>query len=344
MGAPLTAYRELQATLRDSPQRWLVTGAAGFIGSHLVQTLLDLGQRVVGLDDFSTGRRSNLEDVQRRVGPESWRRFSLVEADIRDAQACINACSGVDRVLHQAALGSVPRSIDKPQWTHSVNVDGFVNMVLAARDAGAPFVYASSSSVYGDHMELPKVEGQLGTPLSPYAATKRVNEIYAQAFHRSYGVRAVGLRYFNVIGPRQDPNGAYAAVVPKWLAAFQAGERPFINGDGLTSRDFCPIENVVQVNLLAAFADDEAVGKAYNVGLGSRTDLNTLFTILRDGMAERGAPSAGIEPEYRDFRAGDVQHSLADISRATQRLGYHPGQTVERCLGQTMDWFLEFEE
>ncbi len=339
----MSAYSELRERMLAQPERWLVTGAAGFIGSHLVQALLNLDQIVVGLDNFATGRASNLEDVQRAVTPERWSRFTLQEGDIRDVDACQRAADGVARVLHQAALGSVPRSIEQPQLTHSVNVDGFVNMALAAVQLGVPFVYASSSSVYGDHPGLPKVEDQVGKPLSPYAASKKVNEVYAEAFHRSYGLRAVGLRYFNVVGPRQDPNGAYAAVVPRWLDALRAGERAFINGDGLTSRDFCPVQNVVQVNLLAAFASDEAVGLAYNVGLGGRTDLNQLFAVLRDGMAARGAPCAGVEPEHRDFRKGDVRHSLADVSKARELLGYEPTVTLEDCLGQAMDWFLDNE-
>ncbi|MBX2803279.1 MAG: NAD-dependent epimerase/dehydratase family protein [Myxococcales bacterium] len=339
----MTPFQELQQALRASPQQWLVTGAGGFIGSHLVETLLTLGQRVVGLDDFSTGRRSNLWDVKRRVGPQAYERFHLIEGDIRDEAICTTACAEVDRVLHQAALGSVPRSIEQPQRTHAVNVDGFVNIALAASERQLPFVYASSSSVYGDHAELPKREPALGDPLSPYAASKRVDEIYAAAFRTSYGLRAVGLRYFNVVGPRQDPAGAYAAVIPKWLAAFKSGKRPYINGDGLTSRDFCPVANVVQANLLAAYADDDAVGQAYNVGLNQRTDLNQLFALLRDGMAARGVDCAEVQPEYRDFRAGDVRHSDADVSLARDRLGYVPEQTLADCLGETMDWFLENE-
>jgi UDP-N-acetylglucosamine 4-epimerase len=334
------AMTKLEARLREEPQRWLVTGAAGFIGSHLVTHLLRLGQHVVGLDDFSTGRRSNLAAIMRDVGTEGWARFTMIEGDIRDPAACGAAVDGVQRVLHQAALGSVPRSIEQPEATHSVNVDGFVNMALAASRAGVQsFVYASSSSVYGDHPALPKVEPQLGRPVSPYAASKRIDEVYAEAFAACYDLHGVGLRYFNVVGPRQDPNGAYAAVVPRWLALLEQGERPAIFGDGETSRDFCPIENVVQANLLAAFSGEAAAGRAFNVALGGRTTLNELFTILRDGMAERGAPCAGIEPSYGDFRKGDIRHSHADISAAREALGYEPTVSLSDGLGEAMDAF-----
>lgn len=330
-------YDTLVAELRAEPKRWLVTGAAGFIGSHLVHRLLELGQTVVGLDDFSTGRRSNLGTV-RRASPDAWSRFELTEGDIRSRSTCARVMERVDLVVHQAALGSVPRSIDDPRATHEVNVDGFVNVALAAVDAGIRgFAYASSSSVYGDSEILPKHEGEEGQPLSPYAATKRINEVYAAAFARTYGLCAVGLRYFNVVGPRQDPNGAYAAVVPKWLHALRRGQQVSIFGDGETSRDFCPIDSVVRANLLAATAPPETAGRAFNIGLGGRTTLNELYAILRDGMAARGAPCAGLEPRYEPFRKGDPRHSQADVSAAIVALGWQPGGSLAAGLASTMD-------
>ncbi|MEZ4240577.1 MAG: NAD-dependent epimerase/dehydratase family protein [Myxococcota bacterium] len=317
---------------------WLVTGAAGFIGSHLVQALLARGETVRGLDDLSTGRRSNLEAIAQSPGAE---RFAFVEGDIRDWGVCAAAMAGVERVLHQAALGSVPRSIADPRPTHEVNVDGFVNVALAAAEAKvAGFVYASSSSVYGDSDRLPKREGEEGRPLSPYAASKAADEVLAQGYASAFGLRAVGLRYFNVVGPRQDPRGAYAAVVPRWLAQLAAGEAPVIFGDGETSRDFCPVANVVQANLLAAEAPDAAVGRAFNVGLGDRTTLLQLYTLLRDGMAARGAPCAGLEPRFDAFRPGDVRHSLADTSALREALGWAPTVSLAQGLDLAMDAFV----
>jgi UDP-N-acetylglucosamine/UDP-N-acetylgalactosamine 4-epimerase len=331
-------YPALEDELRARPRRWLVTGAAGFIGSHLVESLLELGQTVRGLDDLSTGRPSNLAGV--RAHP----RFDFVEGDIRNGPVCDAAVAGVDYVLHQAALGSVPRSIADPRSTHEVNVDGFVNVALAASRAGVTgFVYASSSSVYGDSDRLPKREGEEGQPLSPYAASKRVDEVIASSYARSFGLRAVGLRYFNVVGPRQDPSGAYAAVVPRWLAAFRAGEVPAIFGDGETSRDFCPVQDVVRGNLLAATAPEAAVGRAFNVGLGAQTTLNQLFALLRDGMAARGAPCADMTPRYEPFRAGDPRHSLADVEAATRVLGWRASSTLAEGLERTMDAFVADE-
>lgn len=329
-------YDTLVEELRAEPKRWLVTGAGGFIGSHLVHRLLELGQTVVGLDDFSTGRRSNLAAVRR--SSDGWNRFHLTEGDIRSRQACARVMEGVDFVLHQAALGSVPRSIDDPRTTHEVNVDGFVNVALAAIDAKVRgFAYASSSSVYGDSEILPKREGQEGRPLSPYAATKRIDEVYAAAFAQTYGLVAVGLRYFNVVGPRQDPNGVYAAVVPKWLASLRRGQQVSIFGDGETSRDFCPIDSVLRANLLAATAPAATAGRAFNVGLGGRTTLNALYAILRDGMAARGCPCAGLEPKYEPFRQGDPRHSQADVSAAIDALGWQPGGSLAAGLASTMD-------
>jgi UDP-N-acetylglucosamine 4-epimerase len=317
-----------------------VTGAAGFIGSHLVEALVGLEQEVVGLDNFATGKRSNLEDVHSRVGEDSWRRFRFLEGSICDLAVCATACADVDLVLHQAALGSVPRSLADPLGTHAANVNGFVNILLAAREAGCRrFVYASSSSVYGDHPELPKVEAHIGAPLSPYAASKQMGEIYAQVFQRCYGFQAAGLRYFNVLGPRQDPDGAYAAVIPRWISEFRRGERPRIFGDGETSRDFCPVANVIQANLLVATAAEEATGRIYNVALGARTSLNQLYRLIRDELAVLGVPCAGLEPRYEDFRSGDVRHSQADITLARGMLRYLPRVSLQEGLVETVRWF-----
>lgn len=336
-------YEAVQAELRQRPRTWLVTGAAGFIGSNLVEKLLTLGQRVIGLDNFSTGYQHNLDDVRAGVGGEAWGGFEFIEGDIRDLETCRRACDGVDYVLHQAALGSVPRSLADPIATNASNITGFLNMLVAARDAGVKrFVYAASSSTYGDHPGLPKVEDRIGRPLSPYAVTKYVNELYADVFQRSYGIECVGLRYFNVFGRRQDPNGAYAAVIPKWVGQLLAGERCRINGDGETSRDFCYIENVVQVNLLAALVQGEGVtGEVYNVAVGDRTTLNQLYTAIRDGLAEHRPEVAGVEPEYGPFRAGDVRHSQADVSKAQGRLGYEPVFGLYSGLTNTLGWYID---
>ncbi len=336
----MTRYEQLQHDLRATPKTWLVTGAAGFIGSHLTETLLRLGQRVTGFDNFATGRRGNLAAVEAAVGAEGWARFRLVEGDIRDAAQCEAVCTGADYVLHQAALGSVPRSLERPLDTHQANVDGFVNMLIAARTAGVRrFVYASSSSVYGDSPVLPKSEAHIGQPLSPYAASKWINEIYAGVFARSYGFSAVGLRYFNVFGPRQDPDGPYAAVLPRWMAALRRGENIAIFGDGETSRDFCYVANAVQANLLAAAsAGDEVRGEAFNVAVSGRTSLNTLLALLKEQLVAHGAAPATAVAEYRDFRAGDVRHSQADISKAERLLGYAPTHSLAQGLEETVAW------
>jgi len=333
-------YDTLQEELRGNPKTWLVTGVAGFIGSNLLETLLRLGQNVVGLDNFSTGKAANLEEVKGLVGAEAWARFRFVEGDIVDLAVCQSASAGVDYVLHQAALGSVPRSMEDPIGSHQSNVTGFLNMLVAARDAKCRrFVYASSSAVYGDDPGLPKVEDKTGQPLSPYAATKVMNEVYANAFAKAYGVRSIGLRYFNVFGPRQDPDGAYAAVIPKWIASLLRAEPVYINGDGETSRDFCFISNVVQANLLAATADEKAADQAYNIAVGDRTTLNQLFDALRSELGRNDPQVASRKPVYRDFRAGDVRHSLADISKAQKLLGYAPACRVDQGLALAMDWY-----
>lgn len=332
----------LQARVRAQDGAWLVTGAAGFIGSNLVETLLRLDQSVVGLDNFATGHQRNLDEVQQLVGPQAWSRFRFIEGDIRSLEDCSQACSGVRHVLHQAALGSVPRSIEDPLATHAANATGFLNMLTAARDAGVgSFTYAASSSTYGDEPTLPKVEDRIGRPLSPYAVTKLLNEIYAEVYARCYGFKSIGLRYFNVFGRRQDPKGAYAAVIPQWIAALIRGDDVFINGDGETTRDFCHVANAVQANLLAALADDEQRDRVYNVAVGERTSLNQLFDTLVEQLAVNGVHYPR-RPVYREFRAGDVRHSLADIGLANARLGYAPTHPIGAGLADAMPWYLAF--
>jgi UDP-N-acetylglucosamine 4-epimerase len=340
-----TAYQQLRARLRQEPRTWLVTGAAGFIGSHLCEQLLALDQRVRGLDNFATGSRRNVEEVLAAVSPQQRARFELVEGDVRDPAACARACAGVDVVTHQAALGSVPRSIKDPLQSHDVNVTGFLQVLLAARAAGIRrVVYASSSSVYGDHPALPKVEDVVGRQLSPYAVTKRADELYAHVFGPTYGLELVGLRYFNVFGPRQDPSGPYAAVIPLWFAALHRGTDAVIFGDGETSRDFCFVENVVQANLLAATtADAAAVGEVFNVAYGERTTLNGLFELIRAEVARRDERALGRTAVHRDFRGGDVRHSLAAIDKARRLLGYEPTHSVREGLALTAAWYAAAE-
>ena len=359
----MTAYQQLQTRLPTEPRTWLVTGVAGFIGSNLLETLLKLDQRVVGLDNFATGHQRNLDEVQTLVTAAQWANFSFIKGDIRNQADCQQAMTWtpalrplpqgegrgegspnskpVDYVLHQAALGSVPRSLEDPITTNSANITGFLNMLVAARDAKVKsFTYAASSSTYGDHPALPKVEDAIGKPLSPYAVTKYVNELYAEVFARSYGFNAVGLRYFNVFGPRQDPNGAYAAVIPKWTAALLQGDAVYINGDGETSRDFCFVANAVQANLLAATAQNlEAVNQVYNVAVGDRTTLNMLFALLRNNLADHGF-SASTPPVHRDFREGDVRHSQADIGKAQRLLGYAPTHRLAEGVAKAMPWYV----
>jgi len=338
----MTPYQQLLAALPLAPKTWLITGVAGFIGSNLLETLLKLDQRVVGLDNFATGHHKNLAEVQTLVSAAQWARFNFIEGDIRELADCRRACEGVDCVLHQAALGSVPRSIEDPLATNAANITGFLNMLVAARDARVhSFTYAASSSTYGDHPGLPKVEDVIGKPLSPYAVTKYVNELYADVFARSYGLETIGLRYFNVFGPRQDPEGAYAAVVPKWAASLLKGQTVFINGDGETSRDFCFVDNAVQANLLAAtVAPGAARNQVYNVAVGDRTTLNTLFSLLRDNLAAHGV-GAAVQPVYRDFRSGDVRHSQADVGKAQRLLGYAATHRMAQGIAAAMPWYLE---
>jgi UDP-N-acetylglucosamine 4-epimerase len=334
-------FENVQQHLREHSYQWLVTGAAGFIGSNLVEALLKLNQRVTGLDNFATGHRHNLDQVKESVGTAAWMKFNFIEGDIRNLDDCAQACAGVDFVLHQAALGSVPRSIANPIGTNETNISGFLNMLVAARDAKARrFVYAASSSTYGDHPALPKVEDQIGKPLSPYAVTKYVNELYADVFGKTYGTESIGLRYFNVFGPRQDPNGAYAAVIPQWVAALIRNQPLKINGDGETSRDFCFIDNVVQANLLAALAGPEAANQVYNVALNDRTSLNRLHAMMVELLAPRYPHVAEHKPNYVEFRPGDVRHSQADITKAQTLLGYAPTHRIGDGLKQAMDWYV----
>ncbi|MCP4129350.1 MAG: NAD-dependent epimerase/dehydratase family protein [Gammaproteobacteria bacterium] len=354
----MTKYQQLQQHLRSNQYTWLVTGVAGFIGSNLLENLLVLNQKVVGLDNFETGYQHNIDQAIQdattalTVGQDKQSvpgnapnpdNFTLIEGNIKDPETCHKACAGVDFVLHQAALGSVPRSIEDPIRTNGANIDGFLNMLVAARDAKVKrFVYAASSSTYGDHPDLPKVEDNIGNPLSPYAVTKVVNELYANVFARTYGFKTIGLRYFNIFGKRQDPNGAYAAVIPKWVASILGGEEVFINGDGETSRDFCYIANTVQMNLLAAMTDNSAAtDQVYNVALNDRTSLNQLYEMIEELLIQRVDGLTKQTPTYRDFRAGDVRHSLADITKARELLGYEPSHRIGEGLGEAMDWYVD---
>ena len=343
----MTKYKELQEHLKNNQNIWLITGVAGFIGSNLLETLLILNQKVVGLDNFDTGHQHNidqaLEDAQQATGKDLSNNFKFIDGDIRELKDCEQACDGVDYVLHQAALGSVPRSIEDPINTNRANIDGFLNMLVASKDANIKrFVYAASSSTYGDHPDLPKIEDKIGSPLSPYAVTKVVNELYAQVFAKTYGFKTIGLRYFNIFGKRQDPNGAYAAVIPKWVAAILNQEQVFINGDGETSRDFCYIDNTVQMNLLAATTDnDKATDQVYNVALNDRTSLNKLYQMIEDRLIQR---TQGLEkrgPIYREFRAGDVRHSQANIDKAKILLDYQPKYMISEGMNEAMDWYVD---
>lgn len=346
VGVCFFMYLEKKKELERSPRVWLVTGVAGFIGSNLLESLLKLDQIVIGIDNFSTGKRKNFTEVQSRVSADQWARFRFHEEDIRDLSACHSAMflepgRNVDYVLHQAALGSVPRSLADPISTNSANIDGFLNVLVAARDANVKkFVYAASSSTYGDHPGLPKVEDVIGNPLSPYAVTKYVNELYAQVFGRCYGLKTVGLRYFNVFGQRQDPDGAYAAVIPKWISSIIKGDVVYMNGDGTTSRDFCYIDNTVQANILAALADrSDSIGQVFNVAVGDRTSLNELFDLLASKLSKFGYTAK--RPEYRDFRPGDVKHSLANIDKARGLLGYEPEYNINQGLSEATEWYVQ---
>jgi len=338
----MSQYQTVCEQLQQVPKTWLITGVAGFIGSNLLETLLKLDQNVVGLDNFATGHQHNLDEVQSLVKPEQWENFKFYKGDIRNFADCQKACAGVDYVLHEAALGSVPRSIADPITTNAANITGFLNILTAARDAEVKsFTYAASSSTYGDHPALPKVEENIGKPLSPYAVTKYVNELYAEVFARTYGFKTIGLRYFNVFGKRQDPNGAYAAVIPKWTAAMIAGDDVFINGDGETSRDFCFIENTVQANILAATTqNDEAKNQVYNVAVGDRTTLNDLFYVIKAALHENGVTYTK-DPVYRDFRVGDVRHSQASIQKINRLLSYQANYSIKDGIDVAMTWYVK---
>lgn len=337
-----TSYDRIRSEMVARPKTWLITGVAGFIGSNLLETLLGLGQWVVGLDNFSTGHRENLDEVRSNVGAAVWQRFTFIEGDIRRLDDCRRAVQTADHVLHQAALGSVPRSLQDPISTNEVNIGGFLNMLVAARDANvSSFTYAASSSTYGDHPDLPKTEDVIGRPLSPYAVTKYVNELYASVFARSYGLSAIGLRYFNVFGRRQDPNGAYAAVIPRWTAALINGEDVVINGDGESSRDFCYVDNAVQANLLAAFADAASRDQVYNVAVGERTTLNQLYAHLRASLTHLGIALPETDPVHGAMRAGDIRHSLASVKKAEELLGYSQPITLSQGLAIAMPWYVQ---
>lgn len=337
----MTKYKQIQEELLSSPKVWLVTGVAGFIGSNLLEKLLKLNQKVIGLDNFATGHQHNLDEVKTLVSENQWGNFSFIEGDIRNYTDCVASMIGVDYVLHQAALGSVPRSIADPLTTNAANITGFVNMLQAAKEANvSSFTYAASSSTYGDHPALPKIEENIGNPLSPYAVTKYVNELYAGVYARTYSFKTIGLRYFNVFGQRQDPNGAYAAVIPKWTASMINQEEVFINGDGETSRDFCYIDNVVQMNILAALADDNAKDQVYNVAVGDRTTLNELFDSIKISLNELNI-AATESATYQDFRAGDVRHSQADICKAKKYLNYEPQYRIRDGISIAMSWYAD---
>ena len=330
----ITAYDQIQAQLTIAPKTWLVTGVAGFIGSNLLEALLKLNQRVVGLDNFATGHLSNLDEVQSLVSAVQWANFNFIQGDIKNLTDCHKACTGVDYVLHQAAIGSVPRSVEDPIIANLVNVTGFLNMLVAARDAKVNrFVYASSSSIYGNDQSLPKLENIIGKPLSPYAVTKYVNELYADVFDKNYGLQSIGLRYFNVFGPRQDPVGPYSAVIPKWINSMIKGNPVYINGDGETSRDFCYISNVVQANILAATSQNtEAVNQVYNIAMGGKTTLNELYAQIKQNLVGSYPHLKDAQAVYLEFRTGDVRHSLASIDKAKEILGYEPTHEVGQML------------
>ena len=342
----MNRYDKLQEYLMNNQNTWLITGVTGFIWSNLLEKLLILNQKVVGLDNFDTGYQHNIdqaiEDANKISGKDLKNNFKFINGDIGKPDVCNEACYGVDYVLHQAALGSVPRSIKDPISTNRANIDGFLNMLVASKDANVKrFVYASSSSTYGDHPDLPKVENKTGKPLSPYAVTKAVNELYADVFAKTYGFKTIGLRYFNIFGKRQDPNGAYAAVIPKWVVEILNKEDVFINGDGETSRDFCYIDNTIQINLLAATTDnDDATDQIYNVALNDRTSLNKLYKMIEDRLIERTEGLKKKEPIYRDYREGDVRHSQANIDKAKKLLKYDPKHMISDGMDEVIDWYI----
>jgi UDP-N-acetylglucosamine/UDP-N-acetylgalactosamine 4-epimerase len=335
----MSDYKKICSKLRSNPRSWLITGVAGFIGSNILETLLKLDQNVVGLDNFSTGHNFNLEAVKNEVSIGQWKNFKFIEGDIRNLDTCYQACDNIDYVLHQAALGSVPRSINDPISTNDVNVNGFINILYASKELSVKsFTYAASSSTYGDHPALPKKEENIGNPLSPYAVTKYVNELYADVFYKAYKYPSIGLRYFNVFGKRQDPDGAYAAVIPKWIGSMFSSKKIFINGDGSTSRDFCYVDNAVQANILSATNTKILKNRVYNIAVGDRKSLNSLYKTLKDSILQL-KPELEIHFEYRDFREGDVLHSQASIDKAVKELGYIPEYKVNAGLTKTVEWY-----
>ena len=342
----MSKYNELQDYLINNQNKWLITGVGGFIGSNLLEKLLTLNQKVIGLDNFITGNKNNIDqaiqDASNIVNKDVSNNFEFIHGNIEDLSTCKEACKKINYVLHQAALGSVPRSIKDPINTNKANIDGFLNIIVASKDAEVDrFVYASSSSVYGDHPDLPKVEENIGNPLSPYAVTKIVNEIYANVFSNTYGLQTIGLRYFNVFGKRQDPNGAYAAVIPKWIAAFLKNDEVVINGDGKTSRDFCYVDNAVQMNLLAATSsNNDALNQVFNVAMNNRTSLNELFEMIKEKLNNKLNELDNKMPVYKDFRPGDVRHSQADIKKAKVLMGYKPEYSISDGLDEALDWYL----
>jgi len=335
-------YQNLRSSLKRNPKRWLITGVAGFIGSNILKELLNLNQSVIGLDNLSTGHQNNLDDLKKNTHVDKWKNFSFLEGDITDFNICKRSVKDVDFVLHQAALGSVPRSIKDPLNTNKSNIEGFLNMIYASKESKVKrFLYAASSSTYGDHKALPKKENAIGNPLSPYAVTKRVNEMYADVFGKVYGLNSVGLRYFNVFGPSQDPKGAYAAVVPKWIDAMKKGKTIYINGDGKTSRDFCYIKNAVQANLLASTCKKSiSINQVYNVAVGEKTSLNSLFQLIQDEFLNLDPKFKKVTPVYRDFRAGDIKHSLANIAKASKHFNYQPTHKIAEGIKETVAWYL----
>tara|TARA_Y100001935_G_scaffold49308_1_gene41044 strand:+ start:21 stop:1040 length:1020 start_codon:yes stop_codon:yes gene_type:complete len=336
----MSDYNNLKNHLLANQHIWLITGVAGFIGSNLLEQLLNLNQIIIGMDNLSTGKKKNLDDIKNSCSDKLWSNFTFIEGDICDLDLCYKACRDVDFVLHQAALGSVPRSISDPINTNSSNINGFLNILLASKDSSVKsFTYAASSSTYGDHPDLPKVEDKIGRPLSPYAITKYVNELYAEIFASAYSFQSIGLRYFNVFGKRQDPLGAYAAVIPKWINAILNQEKLYINGDGETSRDFCYIDNAVQANILAALSPLKFRNNVYNVAVGDRTSLNELFFILKNALKKEGV-FYKFEPEYREFRVGDVMHSQASIQKISENLGYQPQFKIKEGVSESIKWYM----
>lgn len=343
-------FEEISSYLKKNQHTWLITGVAGFIGSNLLEALLKLNQKVVGFDNFDTGYQHNINEAisdaaisLKSTQAEVSKNFKFINGDIRILNDCINACKKIEYVLHHAAIGSVPRSIQDPIYTNKANIDGFLNMLVSANEAKVKmFVYAASSSTYGDSKELPKIEDRIGKPISPYAVTKLVNELYADVFNSVYGFNSIGLRYFNIFGKRQDPNGAYAAVIPQWINRILNNQSIYINGNGKNSRDFCYVENVIQINILSALSENKnSHNEVYNVAFNDRTSLNRLHDLINSELLKKLPNLDSNKPIYREPRAGDIMHSLADISKAEKMLNYKPEYNIEHGLNLTIDWFIK---